>query len=68
MQELFVYFVLFERLSLAFGNKIAKVDTTLLNRRATYASALPTGCTTLAPIGDPSAEHLGRKTVRSTPY
>ena len=28
--------------ALAFGNKLAKVDTTPLNRRATYASALPT--------------------------
>ena len=39
--------------ALAFAKECAKVDTTPLNRQATPASALPTGCTTLAPIGDP---------------
>ena len=38
----------------AFCNRCAKVDTALLNRQATDASALPTGCTPLAPIGDPN--------------
>ena len=37
MQELFVYFVLFERLSLAFGNKIAKACTGDLSSRSTWA-------------------------------
>ena len=45
--------------AVAFAKECAKVDTTPLNRQATPASALPTGCTTLAPIGDPKEE--GRK-------
>ena len=38
----------------AFGNRCALVYTAPLNKRATDASALPTGCTPLAPVGDPS--------------
>ena len=37
----------------AFDNRCATVDTAPLNRQATDASALPTGCTSLAPVGDP---------------
>lgn len=37
----------------AFGNRCAMVDTAMLNRQATDASALPTGCTALASRGDP---------------
>ena len=39
--------------AVAFGNRCALVHTAPLNERATDASALPTGCTTLAPVGDP---------------
>ena len=38
----------------AFGNRCAEVHTAPLNEQATDASALPTGRTTLAPVGDPS--------------
>ena len=38
----------------AFGNRCAEVHTAPLNEQATGASALPTGRTTLAPVGDPS--------------
>ena len=37
----------------AFDNRCATVDTAPLHRQATDASALPTGCTSLAPVGDP---------------
>ena len=42
--------------SFAFGYECAKVDTALLNRQATHASALPTERTPLAFIGDPDRE------------
>lgn len=42
--------------SFAFGYECAKVDTALLNRQATRASALPTERTPLAFIGDPDRE------------
>ena len=77
MQELFVYFVLFERLSLAFGNKIAKVDTTLLNRRATFRLGR-LGLPARLPFSKPKVNWLLHRSphklkfagtlVRSTPY
>ena len=45
----------------AFGNRIAKVDTTPLNRRATDASALPIANITLVYAGDPLCRMRGIK-------
>ena len=39
------------RLHFAFGNKVAKIDTTTLNRWATYAFALPIRNTALVSMG-----------------
>ena len=45
--------IFFCNFAVAFGKECAAVDTASLNRQATPASALPTGCTTLAPVGVP---------------
>ena len=45
----------------AFGNRVAKVYTTLQNKRATDAFALPARCTALASVGDPILEEKARQ-------
>ena len=45
--------VISNKIQIAFDNRCAKVHTAPLNGRATDVSALPTGRTALAPVGDP---------------
>ena len=45
--------VISNKVQIAFDNRCAKVHTAPLNGRATDVSALPTGRTALAPVGDP---------------
>ena len=45
--------VVSNKVQIAFDNRCAKVHTAPLNGRATDVSALPTGRTALAPVGDP---------------
>ena len=46
--------VISNKVQIAFDNRCAKVHTAPLNGRATDVSALPTGRTALAPVGDPN--------------